>query len=455
MTTLYEKLRGFYGGRLYPVAVALLILIGHVLGQELILGAALIALILPACFVCHDLRFAVQPFLCVIFIVSAKGYSPNDTGYDERFFNPISLVCIGVLAVLLVASLVWFAVRNRKFVNRVSWHGMLPGIVILSVSLLFNGLFSKHYTPKNLFFATVFAITVAAVYLFFAFYFRFDEKSGSYLAYCLVVAAMLIVAELLAAYLTHVEIVNGEINKGTVVLGWGVWTNIGGMLAFLMPACFYFAATHRHGWIGYLLGFFTYFGILLSQSRGALLIGSVGMLLSLIVLCFFGENRKRNRIYTLVVIAVGLIGCAVLWDKVLGLVQNFLQYGFADNGRFAKWTAGWNHFLQYPVFGSGFYDSYVDAGWEMPVYPYLYHNTVIQLLGAGGVVAFLAYAYHRFCTVRLVFRRPNLQKTFFGICILSLLLFSLTDVLLFKTYPTIYYALMLLFMEKSESAETV
>ena len=34
--------------------------------------------------------------------------------------------------------------------------------------------------------------------------------------------------------------------------------------------------------------------------------------------------------------------------------------------------------------------------------------------------------------------------------ILALLLFSLLDVLFFNTYPTIIYALMLLFMEKSE-----
>ena len=95
-------------------------------------------------------------------------------------------------------------------------------------------------------------------------------------------------------------------------------------------------------------------------------------------------------------------------------------------------------------------NSFINEDWPKEVYPYLYHNTLIQLLASGGILAFGAYCYHRFCTVRLVLRRPNVRKTFLGICILALILFSLLDVLFFNTYPTIIYALMLLFMEKSE-----
>ena len=63
------------------------------------------------------------------------------------------------------------------------------------------------------------------------------------------------------------------------------------------------------------------------------------------------------------------------------------------------------------------------------------------------MVGFAAYLYHRFTTVRLVLKQPNLYKTFLGICILGLLLFSLLDVLFFNTYPTIMYSLMLVFMD--------
>jgi O-antigen ligase len=269
--------------------------------------------------------------------------------------------------------------------------------------------------------------------------------------YCVALAGLIVCAELLAAYVTTVQFVDGEIVKGSVVLGWGVWTTIGGMLAFLMPAHFYFAASHKHGWIGLVLGFFQYFCILLSQSRGALLVGSVILLICLVYLFFKGENRTLNRIIMIGTVVVGALGVVLMADKLLGLIQNFLNMGFDDNGRFWRWEKGLTHFLEHPVFGSGFYDSYVDEGWDMDVFPYLYHNTPVQLLGSLGIVGTLSYAYHRFLTLRLVFKKQSVGKTFLGICILGLLLFSLTDVLFFKTYPTIIYSLMLLFMDRSNS----
>ena len=98
---------------------------------------------------------------------------------------------------------------------------------------------------------------------------------------------------------------------------------------------------------------------------------------------------------------------------------------------------------------SGPVGSFVYEGWTKDIYPYFYHNTLIQFLGASGVVGFAAYLYHRFTTVLLVLKKPSLYKTFMGIGILGLLLFSLLDVLFFNTYPTIIYALMLVFMDRS------
>jgi O-antigen ligase len=139
----------------------------------------------------------------------------------------------------------------------------------------------------------------------------------------------------------------------------------------------------------------------------------------------------------------------VLLDKVWGLLANYLQYGFADNGRFAIWRTGVEKFLSAPLFGSGFYDSYVEEEWSFVLYPYLYHNTLIQMLASCGIVGVLAYVWHRMTTVRLVLQKPNAGKSFLGLCIAALLLFSLLDTILFNTYPMIFYALMLLFMEKS------
>lgn len=450
MSTSIETLRRFYSGRYYPILVALLILLGHCTAQEVLFGALLIATLIPALLVCRDLRFAILPFLCIIFIVSVQDYTPSNPGYADRYLNAPFLIAAAIGVTLLLAAVVCFIVRNRKTANRFPKRGMFWSMAFLCAVFALNGSLSESYTLKNLFYVFLFAISLILVYAFFVLFLRFDKTVFDYFMYCLVIAGLLIFAELIHAYFTMVQFVDGEIVKGSVVLGWGVWTNIGGMLSFLMPACFYFAHSHKWGWIAYGLGFLEYLGIVLSQSRGALLIGSFILLLCLLYLCLGGTNRKQNRIFTLCVAIVGILGVILLSDKLFSLVSNFMEMGFSDNGRFDMWSTGIKKFFQAPIFGSGFYDSYLTEEWDMGPFPYLYHCTVVQVLGATGIVGTLAYAYHRYDTIRLAVCKPNERKTILAICILSLLLFSLTDVLLFKVYPTIYYSLMLLFMEHSE-----
>lgn len=455
MVSVARKLKSFFDGRYYPVFVALLVFLGHSTEWEVLFGSVMLLSLILGCWVCDDLRFAVSPFLFTIFIVPIA-HSPNVPYYSKYYVEPLPLTVMIVLAVLLIISMVFFTVRNRKMINKKEFFKkpIWISLLILCGSLLLNGLFSKGYTVQNLLFACSFLLALLLLYFLFGAYIRSDKGIVDYLMYCFVLAGMQITAQLIFAYFTTVDFVGMNPVKETVLLGWGVWTAIGGMLTLLMPACFYFAADHKHGWIGYFLGFFEFFAIFLSQSRGALLTGAFVLLLCLIVLFFKGTYKKRNRIFTLAVMVCGILGGILLFDKILALLQNFLNYGFGDNGRFDLWKTGIENFLKNPVFGSGFY-AFVNESWPKAVYPYFYHNTLIQFLATAGAVGFLAYAYHRFCTVRLVFRKPNRCKLFLGIGILGWLAFCFIDVLFFTTYPTMFYALMLVTMEKSEEAGTV
>jgi len=443
-------LRRFYTGRWYPILVALLIFLGHCAAMEALFALILALTLVPALLLCEDVRFGILPFLCAIFIVSVRDYTPSNPGYDEQYLNAPFLVTLSVAVILVLAALVFFLIRNRKHRNPFPRRGMFWSMAFVCALFALNGSLSPAYSIGNFLYVLLIAASLLPVYALFVLFLRFDESAFDYFMYCLVVAGLLIVAELIFAFFTTVQFVDGEIVKGSVVLGWGVWTNIGGMLAFLMPACFYFAHSHRHGWIGYVLGLLEYLCIVLSQSRGALLIGTLILALCLLYVCVGGSNRKQNRIFTACIGVCAVIGILFLSEKLFSLVRNFADMGLADNGRFEMWKIGIDKFCERPLFGSGFYDSYHTEEWDMGPLPYLYHNTAVQVLGATGIVGAVAYLYHRFHTVKLVIMRPNFRKTILGTCILALLLFSLTDVLLFKIYPTIYYSLMLLFIEHSQ-----
>ena len=445
--------KNFYGGALYPLLVVALSFVGHVTGLDVAFIALILLSFVPAMILCDDFRFAAMPILGVVFTVSTKNYTPSDNGYAERFLNPVTLTLLVIVGALVIASLVFFLLRNRRQCNRLSKRGAWVGLAVLSLAMLPNGIYSPNYEWKNLLFAFLIGLSMLAVYLLFALYMRFDQTGVDYLMHCFLLAGILICAELITAYFTTVSIVGGEIDKGSVVLGWGIWTAIGGMLAYLLPITLYFAASHKRGWIAFVIGLLEYVCVFLSQSRGAFLFGTIGLALCMVVLLCKGKNRKTNRIMILSLAVFGVFGALLLWDKIQSLAQNLLNSGLGDNGRFEIWGIAWNNFSNNPAFGSGFYDSFVDPAFEHGFDPYLYHNTPLQMLGACGLIGFAAYLYHRVQTVTLVIKKPSLQKTFLGIAILTFLMFNLLDVLFFKFYPSFFYVLMLLCIERSEAGE--
>ena len=182
-----------------------------------------------------------------------------------------------------------------------------------------------------------------------------------------------------------------------------------------------------------------------------MLMGAVVLLICVITVCFVGRNKKQNRIIGVSLAVIGVAGITLLWSKISVLLQDFINRGFDDNGRYYLWKTGISKFLEHPAFGTGFYDSGIQSEWLINVYPYLYHNTFVQMLATAGIFGILSYLWHRITTVIAIVRRPSLYKSFLGVCLLALLGFCMLDVLLFITYPLLFYTLILLYIEKSDA----
>lgn len=459
MQARLDAVRSFYNSRWYAFLVTALIFIGYATETEVICFLIMTASIVFACFTAYDFRFAIMPFVgtvSFVTIVHSPGPPTNSDYYGTAPILPILIVGFGAILVGFVV----FAIRNRHRANAISQKGLLISLVILCVALCLNGAFNAEYTVQNLAFATSFPLALLGTFLLFSLFVDFKNGATEHFLFCMVLAGMLVVVQFAYVFACTDMIQfdeNGNVMKWSIFLGWAVHNSFAGLLTMLIPACFYFAATHRFGWIFYGLGLLELLAVVASQSRAATLVGALTVLLCMIAVCFYGRNKRINRFITLGIVAVGILGVVFLWDKISGLFYNLLSNGFDDNGRYEIWKTGIDQFLAHPIFGAGFYDDGITAQeileWNLQIYPNLYHNTFIQMLGTAGIFGFCAYLWHRFCTVRLVLTRPNFAKTMLAIGMLSLMLFCLLDVLFFITYPLLYYALFLVFMEHAEETQ--
>lgn len=90
-------------------------------------------------------------------------------------------------------------------------------------------------------------------------------------------------------------------------------------------------------------------------------------------------------------------------------------------------------------------DTFIPARW---------HNTIIQIVASTGFVGLVAYVLHRIRTLELFFRRPALEKTYIGFCVLALLLSSLVDCHFFNIGPGLLYGLLLACAEGLDGIKT-
>ena len=448
-----EKAVSFFSGRLYPIFAAMVIFLGHTFSCELFSIILLILSLITATLLCDDMRVAIAPVLMIAFSFSYKTYLSGWLG--STTFAVLAIISL----VLVIGSFIAHFILHKKLdrIKELPKSTLFWGLVALSGGLLLNGFFNfSAYAPINLTFALLLVFFFAIIY--FVFYIGVEKRQDAieYLIFVFYVASVLLTLQMAVLLLRDASLnESGALIKESLILGWGMWNNVGGMLTMLLPVHFYYAATKKRGYIFYITAIITYATIVLTLSRSSLLFATVMSIISVIMICLKGENKKINRIITLSLLGFGVIVSIpvtiVLWDKISAFFGSYINQGFGDSGRFELYKHGIRNFLSHPIFGGGF-DSCMEDNFGHGIDPNRYHNTVIELLATCGVVGFGAYCYHRYQTVKLfISKRRNLSCVFLGICVLGLLLTSLLDNHIFNLYPTMYYSIIFVMLEKLPS----
>lgn len=442
-----DKASLLYNGKLFPVFIAICVLLGHLFSLEAIFIPLIVVVSLIGFAVCDTLEFMLAPLLMTLFTASQKTVAAGG------FYTGSAKVLFVACAVLFVALSAFHFIVYRKKVDfsALKQSGLLFGYVLIAAAFMLNGFFCfDKYTIGNFTYALILMFSMCVSFAFFAINLDKSKNFKEYAIYVLYIASLVVTAEFFAMFAGQIKFDNGSIVKESILIGWGMWNNIGGVLTMLLPVHFYLAATKKHGYIFYATGILSYLAVALSLSRSSLLVSTVLAGICAVILCFVGINKKQNRIILALLAAVTACIIAIFWSKIAYIFSDYISRGFNDNGRFAMWKDGVEKFISHPLFGVGFYNSYPTSYQFISFLPYRYHNTIIELIATCGVAGLASYAFHRYQTIKLFIGKKNICSLFMMLCTAGLLLTSLFDNHMFNIYPCFYYSVFLLATERSE-----
>ncbi len=444
----------------FPMVNAAVVLLCYYLGLDVVTilyiclcGAAIL-------FFCDDVTPVISLLLFMNVMVSVK-HSPSDIGgaSSDYFTRPavLAFVIIGVLifAGVLVVRLVLSVKRGNFKVTP-----MFGGVCVFSAALLFNGLFNLEYSPMNLLYGFALAAVICGVFVFISGNVKVDKSTFVKISYYLVALFAVVLIELIVAYITTDGlIVDGKVMRGKLFFGWGMYNNMGVLLTMTIPAWFYLAGKYKYGLTFIAGGFANLAASVMCMSRQAMLMSAV--LFAVCYICYLIWVKGKTRIIAICIMvgALAVVGIAlgVMHEKV-GTFFSALVDNFKDgSGRTDLWKKGIKNFLNNPIFGTGFYNPSAKPG--EPGYsgttisysiPRMCHNTFIQLLCAGGAVAFIAYLVHRVQTIKSYVKNINPERTFIVLVAGGILLTSLLDNHLFYILPTLSYAVLIALLSITE-----
>ena len=457
---IMERILRFFNSPLFIFIYGAGVLACSFLGFEILFFSLTSIIVIFTAIFSKDSKPLLVPLVLVIYSMSQK-HTPQHPYSSNYLYRPYVLISIGVMAVFVLASLIFRLVvyKSEKSILK-SKPVAFWGIVALCISLILNGIFYIKYTIFNLLLALILSFSFIFFYVYFFKTLNFNKEIGKYIAIVFSVACAIISLQILETLIFDGVIKNGTIDKHVLNLGWGMSNNAGAMLAIFMPSAFYLFNKIENKVLSrlfYLYGFIIVGVIALTLSRTSLLVAGLALLVIMIIASFKGKDLLFTRIFNIAVIVCALILFFVFFDKFIELFNHYIDKGFDDSERLFIWKNGFINFAKAPIFGVGFYTP-IAPDWSYNIenwfFPDMYHNTFIQLLASCGIVGVLAYCFHLFQCGRLLFKKINVERLFYLFVTLILTITCLFDNHIFHVFPALIYSSLFAVAEK-DYAEVV
>ena len=400
--------------------------------------------------------------LCFCYIASSVENNPGVNANSILFPQNSGYLLFYLAGAIILSMLARFILDpSIGFKNMFKQKRRLSvSIILLGVTYFISGILSKGYfgfALKNFAIAGLQFAVIFVPYFILSFAVKWDSIPKDYLVFTGVIFGFAVCVELIFVYVLHGIIANPLYKWKTLVYtGWGISNNIGALITMTIPFAFYYVCKSRFSAIWLLVIDIMCLMVMFSLSRASILVGLFFMLVGT-VLAIVKAKPRTKLLTTLNLLLLSLLVWIFGWAYFKTLYVS-LGGMLASDSRVELYKLGLKTFLDYPIFGNGWYSLSIQSPndfnfeWSNELsftsfFPARWHNTVIQLLVTGGVMALIAYLVHRYKTLSLCYKKRSLETlvTFFAIS--ALLIESLLDCHFFNLGPVLFYSVALAFVE--------
>lgn len=455
LSRAHSRMDRFLATPYYILGVMVLSMISHLFSLELPVYTVFILVGIYTVLQGSDL-LPLTPLFPFFYISISLNNNPGRNA--KSVFSGATGIYLYTLAALFGLAVLWYIIRNFKKFIQVK-RPLLPGLTLLALTYFLSGIGADKYAGvvirRNLLFAAMQAAALLIPYLLLSGGGNWQTSRLHYLAWSGFSVACSVLPQVLYCYATQGVIVEGAIVREKIYTGWGMYNNMGFMIAMGIPFLFYLATKYHREYLGLAAGTVLLIGVMLTCSRTSLLFGTAIYGVCILLMLHHAHNRRLSTILLSVLGGLGVLMLLVFHSQLLHLFSRLLSLGTDPSSRDVFLQEGLHLFAKAPVFGNSFYSpGYVP--WDFAeiievslVIPPRWHSTLLQLLVSCGSLGVCAYIFHRYQTIRLVLRRRNMETVFLCCAVGLLLLCSLFDCHFFNIGPTLVYSSALAFAERN------
>lgn len=426
-----NKIKDFFYSDVYILAVALISYIAWVSGV-MALGFILIVLIASFALVVVD---DAQPMFPLLFFVP---FCISDTTDISQYYPLLPFLAI------LIAALVFHIVfyRPKKFKTGEAFYSQIA----VSVALILGGCTSvsaQRYLGA-LSYTLLLGVGVLFVYVVFRNYIKNSKiDSYDYMAKTLMYMGLVMVLQIFTYYARHrfgTDISTWNAYEW-INLGWGIDNNAATLLLIAAPATFYLSTKSHRPFPFLLLGFVQYAAIILSFSRGSILVALVTAPFVVLLTLWKAENKWETFIVCAAAVMFVFVAILALYKEINAMTAQIFVDGISSNSRIALYLEALECFKNHPLFGVG--GGYNGTNFEnhvVEVVFYWFHSTPFEIIGGYGLLGIAAYGYNYYKRIKVT-TRDMFKDSFTQFIILSVLgfeLYSLVDTGTFVPIPNMF-----------------